>query len=63
MRQTKAQKQLDKDIEQAWYRMAAGVQVSIMDIPAIFREARVAVEAGRTLEGVMTEIIARYRKN
>ena len=62
-RQSKAEKQLDKDIELAWYKMATDVQVSVMDIPNIFREARVAVRAGRTLEGVMAEIIARYRKN
>lgn len=63
MKQTKADKQLDKDIERTWYKMASGVQVNIMDIANIFREARVAVQAGRTLEGVMTEIIARYRLN
>lgn len=62
-RQTKEEKKLDRDIELAWYRLAYGVQVNIMDIPTIFRECRVAVGAGRNLDEVIQECITRYRQN
>ena len=62
-KQSKTDKQLDKDIERAWYRLASGVQVNIMDIPKIFRECRVAVLAGQPLDTIVQECIGRYRQD
>ena len=56
-------KQLEKQIEAAWYRQASGVQVDLMSIPRIFDEAYDAVRGGQVLEDVITKLIAKYRVN
>jgi hypothetical protein len=55
--------ELDKQIEKAWYRLASGVQVNIMDIPAIFRAVRSAVEVGADLDTAVQAAIVVFRKN
>jgi hypothetical protein len=60
MRRTKIDP-LDVLIEQAWYRLAFGVQVNIMDIPAIFRSVRTAVESGVALDTAVQAAISAYR--
>lgn len=59
----KAEKALDSQIEQAWYRLASGIEVSVLDIPRIFRDAKIEMAAGKTAEEAVTIQIARYRKN
>lgn len=54
---------IDKQIEKAWYSLASGVQVNIMDIPRIFREVRAAVEGGANLEAAVTIVVAQFRRN
>lgn len=57
-----AEKALDKQIEAAYYRVASGVQVSIMDIPAIFRDAKAMLAGGRTdIDQVLIEVVKRYQ--
>lgn len=54
-------KDLDKQIERAWYRQADGVQVSILDIPKIFADCRKAViEDGHTIAYAIDCAISRY---
>jgi len=54
---------LDKAIEAEWYRRASGVQVSVLDIPKIFREAKLELAAGKSLPDAIDLMIQRYRKN
>ena len=57
-------KQLDKAIENAWYRLASGVQVNIMSIPTIFREWREAVIVENlSVDDAVTAAIAKHREN
>jgi hypothetical protein len=60
---SRAEKKLDKEIEAAYYRHGYGVQVDIMDIGKIFRDAKLEMAAGVPLDTAMQGIIARYRKN
>lgn len=53
----------DNLIEQTWYRLASGVQVNIMDIPAIFRECAAAMQTGASCDDAVTAAIAKHRKN
>lgn len=62
-RQTKQEKQLDRQIEAAYYRHAEGVQINIFDIPKVFREAEIGVAAGADLDIIMIGIVKRYRVN
>ena len=63
MKKSKADKVLDKSIEQMWYKLASGVQVNIMDIPGIFRECRAGVLGGGNLEELVKGCIVKYRQN
>ena len=54
---------LDKAIEAAWYRLASGVQVSILDIPKIFRDVRLEVSGGLELDAAVAAVRDRFRKN
>jgi hypothetical protein len=54
---------LDKKIGEAWHRLASGVQVSVMDIPRIFRDVRLEVSAGTELDAAVRLAIARYQVN
>lgn len=56
-------KKLDKEIEQAWYRLASGVQVNIMDIPKITREVKDAVLAGASVDDATIAAREKYRLN
>jgi hypothetical protein len=62
-RESKAERQLNEAIEQTYYRLAQGVQVNILDIPKIFRDAKIELAAGVSLEQSMPGIIARYKAN
>jgi hypothetical protein len=53
----------DSAIEQAWYRLASGIQVNMMDIPKIFKECREAMQSGQSVEDVVKAAIAKYRLN
>lgn len=56
-------KQLDKQIETAWRKLAQGVQVNVMDIRAIFDLVRQGVNEGRPMDDCVNEAIATYRQN
>lgn len=53
-------KKLDKMIEQAYYRLAAGKQISIMDIPKVYRDCRSAIAGGTSVDAAVTDAVARY---
>ncbi len=54
-------KQLDKLIEQSYYRHGSGVQINIMDISNIYKNVTSAYNAGRSVDEAMVEAIAKYR--
>ena len=63
MKQTKAEKAMDKLIEQTYYAVANGVQVNVMDIRKIFAESRALILSGSTPEAAVTSVVAKYRLN
>ncbi len=62
-RQTKAEKQLDKEIERLYYLHGNRVEINIMSISKIYAECRAASVAGGSLEEAMLAAIAKYRLN
>jgi hypothetical protein len=62
-RQTKAEKQADKQIEQAFYRVASGAQINVMDIGKVFSTGRAALAEGKDLDTAIREIVAILRQN
>lgn len=57
------ERQIDKAISVAWAREASGVQVPIMDIPRIFRDIKLELAAGVSIEAAVRSAAARYRVN
>jgi len=58
---TKAEsKKLDRAIEQAYYRLAAGKHISILDIPKVFAESRRAISAGSTTDQAVRAAVLMY---
>lgn len=62
-KKTLSEKRLDRDIEVAYYRLAQDVEVNVMDIPKIFRDVKLEVSAGATLDAAVELVIRRYRVN
>jgi hypothetical protein len=56
-KKTAAEKAMDHQIEQVYYRLAQNRQISVLQIPALFRESRALILAGQTVdEAVQTSI-------
>ncbi len=51
---------VDALIEQAYYRYSAGTQISIMDIPKLFRDVKLEVAGGTDMDTAVQNAIARY---
>jgi hypothetical protein len=62
-KEQRAAKKLDHEIGQTWFRLAFGVQVSMMEIPAIFRDVRTAVGNGATVDEGVEAAITKYQLN
>lgn len=62
-RRTLREDAIDKAISQAWARLASGVQVPILDIPRIFRDIKLEVAGGASLEQAVIAVAGRYRVN
>ena len=58
-----AEAKTEKQIESAWYRLASGVEVDIMDLGKIYRDAKLELADGASLDDAVKTQIARYRKN
>ena len=52
---------IDKAIEQEWYRQMSGVQVSIMDIPKIFRDVKLEMAGGVPLDQAVLSVGRQYQ--
>lgn len=58
---SKLDKRLHDEIEAAYYRLAQNVEVRVMDILKIFRDAKIEHSAGVAVAASMPAIIERYR--
>ena len=54
---------LDEAISSSWHRLMSGVQVPIMDIPRIFRDIKLEMAAGVSLDQAVLAVGSRYRVN
>jgi hypothetical protein len=52
-----------RQIERAYYRLASGIQISILDITHIFDAGHAAIDAGTDLDAALAAAIQQYRKN
>jgi len=57
-----AERALDKQIEASYYRHAQGVQVSVMDIPKIFRDIKLELAGGVDIDTATRTVVSHYRK-
>jgi hypothetical protein len=55
--------EIDSMIGSAWARFMSGVQVSVMEIPKIFRDIKLEMSGGMTLEDAVRTVGTRYRVN
>lgn len=54
---------VDALIEQAYYRHGHGIQISILDIPKVFKDVKLEMASGVDLDTSVQNAIARYRVN
>lgn len=54
---------IDKLIERAYYRVAQGVQINVMDIAKIYRAGHAAAQAGGEVEAAVAAAVAQLRQN
>ena len=52
--------QIDKEIEVAYYRIASGQMIDIMDIPKVFAESRRAISAGAAVDQAVRAAVLMY---
>lgn len=53
---------MDAQIERAYYRLAQGVQISVLDIGKVFAAGRAALATGADLDAAITAVVAILRK-
>lgn len=58
-----AERALDAEISSAWHHLMSGVQVSVMDIPRIFRDIKLEIAGGMPLQDAVLKVGSRYRVN
>lgn len=51
---------IDKEIESAYYRIASGKQISIMDIPKVFSDSRRAIANGAEVDQAVRAAVLMY---
>lgn len=54
---------IDKWIAAAWHRLMSGVQVPMLDIPRIFRDVKLEVAGGMSIEEAVMRVGQRYQVN
>jgi hypothetical protein len=59
----KSSKKLDAEINDAYKKYGDRVEISMMDIPKIFRAGEEADAAGESIDDAVKAAIAKYRKN
>ena len=59
-RQTKAEKELDKEIERCYYKHCNGKPINILDIPKVFQRGKDARASGQDVEQAVIAAIAEF---
>lgn len=59
-KKTAAEKAMDHQIEQAYYRLAQGRQICVLQIPALFRESRSLILAGQTVDEAVQASVNKF---
>jgi hypothetical protein len=62
-RKTKAEKELDAEIDRLYREHCDGIQIDIMSVPSIFAEARKARAEGRDMKEAILNYVNTIRKN
>ena len=62
-RKTKAEKAIEKAVDDAYKKHGSGVQVDMFDIGKILDAGYAAGAAGNNIEEAVKEALAKYRKN
>lgn len=62
-RQSKAEKELDREINKLYNENCSNIQVNIMDIPKIFAHAKRARAEGRDMREEIISFVNSIRKN
>lgn len=62
-RQSKADKALDKEIDELYRTHCANIAINIMDIPRVFTEAKKARAEGRDMKEAIVSFVESIRKN
>jgi hypothetical protein len=57
---TKQQKEMDRTIEQTYYKYASGKQINIMKIGMLYAEAREMISKGMAIEEFFPALIEKY---
>lgn len=60
---SKEEKALDKEIQRLYSESCHRIQISLMDIPKVFAEARKAKLEGRDMKEAIVSFVATIRKN
>ena len=50
-------------IEQEWYKQGSGVQINIMNISKVFKDCKVEMKQGKTVQEAIANAIVKYREN
>jgi hypothetical protein len=59
----RALNKLDREIERIYYKVASGVQLSILDIPKVFAAGHAAARAEGDVEAAVVAAVAALRVN
>lgn len=62
-KQSKADKALDREIDQLYRESCSGIQINIMDIPSVFRVAKEARAQGKDMREAIVNFVQSIRKN
>lgn len=62
-KKSKADKLLDNQIEQIFYKHCSGIQINIMDVSKVFAEGKKAAAEGRDLTQAIVSFVDTIRKN
>lgn len=62
-RKTKAEKQIDQQVDAAFYKHGDRVGIPIMDLSKIIAAGKAAAAAGEDIDAAVKAAVAKYRKD
>lgn len=60
---TKGKKQMEKAVNDAFYKHFNKVQIDMMSIPKLYKEIESGLSAGKDADSFMPDLVKKYRKN